>query len=790
MSDIKDWADDADLNGEASPAGWPEGMPPSDVNNSAREMMAAIRRSYVRQPWYAPGGEIVRVSGTQITIKDDTKVTDYSQFYTVGQRFRVEGVEYNTTGFISSVSYEAPTTTIGFEADAEKLLPGTIKEVYVGLNYQDVQGVAGPNLLGCIIGFTEESSKIGAGLLHANGLEFSPSLYPDLAKLYLLGTNSDGTPNYRYGSKKVGDEWWPRRPDVRGYFPRFLDDTANKAFFGLIDKDTRTVGSIQEDAIINITGKFPSGDGNTAITEGGPFYRLNEDYGVSGGRNAKIRKGIGFDLSKATRTATETRPKNIAVVGVIVAYGGVVAGGLADISEVLDDVKLAKDLAQQAAATIESLGDVMRYCGSVDTYADLPTEENEVGDVYNVLDTGVNYAWTEEGIWDEFGGMVDLSDYALKTDIPTKTSELENDSGFITAEDVPEPDLTGCLQNTATGTRALSLIAKTPTSSTGAINIGQQAQATALGAVAIGGGAGFMNSYSKASGNYSTAIGSGSIASNTGAIAISGQDSNATYITQATGEQSIAVGCSASATKAMATAIGPTASATGNYSTAIGSSSSASGANAIQLGQGTNSTANTLQFRSYTLLDANGKIPAERLPDDIGGGSVDLTGYLQDTATAANALTIAGTPLTQSNGMNIGPGSATWLYGLAVGVNAKSSDANSCTAIGNNSVASASGSLAVGNTAKATQAYAIQIGKGTNSTANTMSVGLSDSLNVKILDANGKIPGERMSLQGTTAPTTSTAGNIGQFYVDTAAGTGYMCVGVSGSTYTWKQITS
>ena len=39
---------------------------------------------------------------------------------------------------------------------------------------------------------------------------------------------------------------------------------------------------------------------------------------------------------------------------------------------------------------------------------------------------------------------VDLSSYALKTEIPTvptKTSDLTNDSGFITSADVPEVDL-------------------------------------------------------------------------------------------------------------------------------------------------------------------------------------------------------------------------------------------------------------------------------------------------------------------------------------------------------------
>ena len=38
------------------------------------------------------------------------------------------------------------------------------------------------------------------------------------------------------------------------------------------------------------------------------------------------------------------------------------------------------------------------------------------------------------------GGDIDLSDYALKEELPTKTSELENDSGFITGNEVEEKD--------------------------------------------------------------------------------------------------------------------------------------------------------------------------------------------------------------------------------------------------------------------------------------------------------------------------------------------------------------
>lgn len=63
-----------------------------------------------------------------------------------------------------------------------------------------------------------------------------------------------------------------------------------------------------------------------------------------------------------------------------------------------------------------------RPCGDVATYADLPTEGVTAGDVYNVLDTGKNYAYTVNGTWDDLGGIFDTSGLVAKTDMVEMTA--------------------------------------------------------------------------------------------------------------------------------------------------------------------------------------------------------------------------------------------------------------------------------------------------------------------------------------------------------------------------------
>ena len=82
---------------------------------------------------------------------------------------------------------------------------------------------------------------------------------------------------------------------------------------------------------------------------------------------------------------------------------------------------------------------VYHFRGSVADLAALQAvQEPSVGDVYNLEDTGMNAAWTGE-MWDEFGSVVDLSDYMLIEDvqamsIPTVDSILYGGKNAVVSD--------------------------------------------------------------------------------------------------------------------------------------------------------------------------------------------------------------------------------------------------------------------------------------------------------------------------------------------------------------------
>jgi hypothetical protein len=162
MSAISTWSTSPAVNSSASPDGAPEGMPPSGVNDTIRELMAQIRTWYENAQWVDLGLTHTRVSGGSITLAGD-----YTPVYTVGRRLKMTGSS-TTYGTISASTYSAPTTTITI---AEFNAPNTLSSVSLSILTPENSSLptkfpAGPtDFTGGLLRVTEDvAHAAGAGL--------------------------------------------------------------------------------------------------------------------------------------------------------------------------------------------------------------------------------------------------------------------------------------------------------------------------------------------------------------------------------------------------------------------------------------------------------------------------------------------------------------------------------------------------------------------------------------------------------------------------------------------------
>lgn len=103
---LKSYSTTPASNNSAPPDGWPEGMLPSAVNNSAREVMARLAEWYADAEWILRNDTVTGFTGTTLTITGDVTAK-----YTVNRAIRLD--ESNSKrGIITASSYGAPSTTV------------------------------------------------------------------------------------------------------------------------------------------------------------------------------------------------------------------------------------------------------------------------------------------------------------------------------------------------------------------------------------------------------------------------------------------------------------------------------------------------------------------------------------------------------------------------------------------------------------------------------------------------------------------------------------------------------
>jgi len=160
------------------------------------------------------------------------------------------------------------------------------------------------------------------------------SLYPDLRQALI-------------------DDGYPWEQDGSGN-PLIPDLVSENRFIRAAGGDL-SVGDVQGDAIRNITGEFSrtSDSGATSATIGlleGAFKLGKSTFSSMSDRASHGSASIEFDASLVVPTADENRPKNLAMLPCIKAFGSAInIPGQAEIDNILQQTQVQVDLAAPAA---------------------------------------------------------------------------------------------------------------------------------------------------------------------------------------------------------------------------------------------------------------------------------------------------------------------------------------------------------------------------------------------------------------------------------------------------------
>lgn len=160
----------------------------------------------------------------------------------------------------------------------------------------------------------------------------------------------------------------------------------------------------------------------------------------------KVDKAAGKQLSTNDYTTDEkTKLAGIAAGAQVNVLESVKVDGVA---QTVTNKAVNIDLSAFAKKT--DIASAYNYKGSKATYSALPTTGNAVGDVWNVEDTGMNYAWTGSE-WDALGGSVDLSAYMTTTQI---NAALNNKVDKVTGKGLSTNDFTNAYKTKLDGLSA------------------------------------------------------------------------------------------------------------------------------------------------------------------------------------------------------------------------------------------------------------------------------------------------------------------------------------------------
>lgn len=324
--------------------------------------------------------------------------------------------------------------------------------------------------------------------------------------------------------------------------------------------------------------------------------------------------------------------------------------------------------------------------------------------------------------------------------VPTTTSQLTNNSGFITSADLPEDYVLPVATSSALG--GVKSGGNITVSTDGAVTVNSATKAT-----------------QDASGNViTTTYATKTELSDKLGIAQGSGAANKAVITNASGNVTTGTISSAMITD------GAVTSAKIADGTITNSDISATAKIATSKIDGLATVATS---GSYDDLTDKPTIPEAITVDSALSSDstnpvqnkvikAELDKKLTNTATGTNAFSTGGATATIEDALAIGVrASAYGIESTAVGTSASVGDYSVAmgayaqaerlsVAVGQSATAGDVSAVAIGETAIANGTGTIQLGGGVNDTPNTFSVGLGTGKNYKLLGSDGKIPSERM----------------------------------------------
>lgn len=216
------------------------------------------------------------------------------------------------------------------------------------------------------------------------------------------------------------------------------DGTATRVLLDRVVLQGIVADSSESYAVASVRGLEISGNGtwvidgvDTGVTAGGePGFSPSASVSVDAEGNVVLTVTDASGTTSQVIRAGETVIPDEFVRRMEKVESGVQSvtesvSGKADMATTLSGYGITD--AYTKAETDAKMSSAMVARGSVMTYAELPTEGNRPGDVYNIISgddergilPGTNVVWKDGGGWDALGGFVDTSSFAVKADAAT-----------------------------------------------------------------------------------------------------------------------------------------------------------------------------------------------------------------------------------------------------------------------------------------------------------------------------------------------------------------------------------